>query len=44
MSPLVDRLLNATTRNAYDTADGDAVWVEQGTGVPQWCPLSILLS
>ncbi|CAK0900349.1 unnamed protein product, partial [Prorocentrum cordatum] len=33
MSSLIDRLLTATTRNAYDTADGDTIWVEQGTGL-----------
>ena len=43
MRPLVDRLLNATTRNAYDTVDGDTIWIEQGTGVPQGCPLSTFL-
>ena len=43
LGPLVDRLLGTHTRNAFDTADGDAIWIEHGTCVPQGCPLSTFL-
>ena len=33
MSSLVDRLLIKATRNAFDVSSGDAIWVNQITGV-----------
>ena len=43
LAGLVDRLAGCSVRNAFDLKDGSMVWMPQGTGVPQGCPMSTLL-